>query len=312
MITVSDNKTQRLEQIARLYYEQNKTQKEIAAVFGISRPLVSRLLAEARNVGIVDIRIHPANQKTNLLLERVKEQFGLKDGILLPHNGGDHALNRNLAFETINFLNKKGSKHIGISWGHIIGTLVEIIEDGTADSTFITDVCPLIGNSGAAIRNYHSNENVRIIAQHSAATPHYLYTPAFVETEQDLDLLKQTDHYKSVFRQWERMEAVLVNISNHPSTPDLASVARYGDLLVKHKAVGRLIAYHYNENGEIISSDTDYVIQIPVNLLKKSKNVIGCCSANVNWRSLLGALRTGLFTDVVATEKHISEILKSL
>ena len=310
MLQTKDHKKQKLEYIARLYYEQNKTQEEIAAAMNISRPLVSRYLAEARKVGIVEFRIHSADQSANLLLTKLRKQFGLKSGILVPDAEDDHTLNRNLALGTIRCIKQKGGGRVGIGWGHFIGTLVEVIEEGVAEDSLITDICPLLGNSGILIRNYHSNENVRIIAQHAAATPHYLHVPAFVETQQDLDLLKQTEFYKAVYKEWENLDIVIVNIGNHPSTPDFATVARYGDLLVKHKAVGRLIAYYFNEDGEIIKSDSDYAIQIPISLLKKCTNVIGVCSANVGWRSFLGALRTGLFTDFIVKEKLAEEILK--
>ncbi len=42
----SDRKVERLVEVARMYYEQDRTQSEIAAHYGISRPMVSKLLKE--------------------------------------------------------------------------------------------------------------------------------------------------------------------------------------------------------------------------------------------------------------------------
>lgn len=53
-----DKKTERLVNVARMYYEQDRTQSEIADRYGISRPMVSKLLKEARDRGIVTIRIN--------------------------------------------------------------------------------------------------------------------------------------------------------------------------------------------------------------------------------------------------------------
>ena len=44
-----DKKTERLVNVARMYYEQDRTQSEIADRYGISRPMVSKLLKEARD-----------------------------------------------------------------------------------------------------------------------------------------------------------------------------------------------------------------------------------------------------------------------
>ena len=52
-----DKKTERLVNVARMYYEQDRTQSEIADRYGISRPMVSKLLKEAKEEGIVKITI---------------------------------------------------------------------------------------------------------------------------------------------------------------------------------------------------------------------------------------------------------------
>ena len=47
----------KLVEVSRLYYEQEMTQAEIAKQLKISRPVVSKLLSEARDRGIVQINI---------------------------------------------------------------------------------------------------------------------------------------------------------------------------------------------------------------------------------------------------------------
>ena len=42
----ADKRIERLTQVARMYYEQNMNQSEIARALGVSRPLVSVLLSE--------------------------------------------------------------------------------------------------------------------------------------------------------------------------------------------------------------------------------------------------------------------------
>ena len=43
--------------VAKLYYEENLTQAEVAERVGVSRPLVSKMLSEARDCGIVHIEV---------------------------------------------------------------------------------------------------------------------------------------------------------------------------------------------------------------------------------------------------------------
>ena len=56
-MNIRQDRLQRLTYVARCYYEQARTQNEIASELGVSRPLVSRMLREARRLGIVEIRI---------------------------------------------------------------------------------------------------------------------------------------------------------------------------------------------------------------------------------------------------------------
>lgn len=55
---LSEERWALLAKVASLYYEQDLTQAEIAKRLNISRPQVSRLLAEGRQEGVVKITIH--------------------------------------------------------------------------------------------------------------------------------------------------------------------------------------------------------------------------------------------------------------
>lgn len=308
-MALTPEKGKRLETIARLYYEQGKTQDEIARKTGVSRPLISRLLQEARDAGIVEIRIHSPREKGSLLLTRARKLFGLRGGVLLAPDGDDNLTNISLAQAALEFIREQGGGRLGIGWGHVVGALVRILEKREPERDVITDVCPLVGNSGISIRYYHSNENVRIVAHHTLAESHYLHTPAFAETRQEMELLERTENYRAVSREWDRLDIALVNVGNHPSSPDFASYARYGKILTERQAVGRLIAYYYAVDGGIITSDHDYAIQIPIPSLARSRHVLGVCSANCKPATLLGALRTGLLTHVIATDELFGHAL---
>jgi DNA-binding transcriptional regulator LsrR (DeoR family) len=304
-----DEKLKRLEAVARLYYEQGLNQADIARAEGVSRPLVSRLLAEAREAGIVEIRIHSLASES-AALDQVRRSFGLRGGRLTADGAEDLATNQWLAEAALDLIDDVGGGHLGLGWGQAIGVMVSVLEARPPTRRKITDVAPLVGNRGVPIRYYHSNENTRIVSQQTRSQGHYLHTPAIVETRRELNLLQQTGHYQAILAEWEQLDVALVNIGNHPSTPDFASVARYGNRLAEHRTVGRLIAYFFNRDGQIIESDEDYAIQIPLALLRRCPNVIGLCSANVGPDALLGALRTGALTHVVAREALVATALE--
>ena len=56
-----------LYKIASLYYESGNTQDEIARKVDMSRPMVSRALEKARNIGLVRISVFPPKIRKNPL-----------------------------------------------------------------------------------------------------------------------------------------------------------------------------------------------------------------------------------------------------
>lgn len=308
-----ESRMERLVNVARLYYEEDKTQSEIASRYGISRPMVSRLLKEAKNLGIVEIRIQTPEQpggQSKERLEKLRRSFGICGEAVVADGYNDITTNAAIADTALGYLTELGQERLGIGWGHIIGDLVARIERDESPVSISGHVCPLIGNGGVGLKNYHSNELVRVIAEHSGAEPDFIYSPACVLSEQELMLTKELENYRTVYQAWEQLDVALVNIGNFPSVPDFASEARYGNLLVKHKAVGRILNYFVDIDGHIIHSDTDYAIQIPLELLGRVRHVVGICSANTRAKALCGALRSGYINHIIAPEHVIRAVLE--
>ena len=83
----------------------------------------------------------------------------------------------------------------------------------------------------------------------------------------------------------------------------------YGSKLADKKAVGKLLCYYYDIHGNIIKSDLDCTMQIPLEILAKRKFVVGICGSNVHHKALTGALKTGIFTHIVASKEILERVL---
>ena len=148
------------------------------------------------------------------------------------------------------------------------------------------------------------------MAQQMGATPHFLYLPALPESLEEKEVLCSTEVYRRIYREWELLDTALVNIGDYPSSPDFASLVRYGSLLQQRRACGRMLIYYFNEDGYVIQSDQDFAIQIPIDVLKRCPNIIGVCSANTSPKAVRGALKSGFFTQIVARSEVIEELLE--
>ena len=157
-------KLRRLALVARRYYLEDKKQSDIAAELGVSRPLISRMLSEARELGVVEITIHAPGETAEDLLRRLSETTSLHGGALAPDGEDDGQTNLALCRETLRLLERLGARRVGIGWGHFIGQMVSLVEAEPPGRSGVEHLFPLLGNAGFPIRNYHSNENVRILA----------------------------------------------------------------------------------------------------------------------------------------------------
>ncbi|MEY8420778.1 sugar-binding domain-containing protein [Oscillospiraceae bacterium 44-5] len=276
----------------------------------MSRPLISRMLSEARELGIVEITIHEPGAREARLLERLKLSSSIRGGILVEEGVNDDATNRLLSQGAVELLRQLGVRRLGVGWGYLIGQLVSWLEENPQPNSTITDICPLVGNASIPARNYQSNENVRLMAQQMGATPHFLYLPALPDNLEEKQVLCSTEVYRQIYQQWKRLDTALVNIGNYPSSPDFASLVRYGSLLQHQRACGRMLIYYFNEDGFVIQSEQDFAIQIPIDILKRCPNIIGVCSANTSAKALCGAIKSGFFTHIVARSELIKTLLK--
>ena len=305
---ISQEKQKKLAYVARRYYLEDQRQSDIAKELGVSRPMVSRMLAEARELGVVEITVHDAGTRTATLLERLRLSTSVRGGVLVEDGADEDATNQLLSQGAVELLRQLETRRLGVGWGYLIGQLVTWLEKHPQPGSPVTDICPLVGNANIPARNYQSNENVRLMAQQLGAAPHFLYLPALPEGLEEKQLLCSTEVYRQIHQQWEQLDTALVNIGNYPSSPDFASLVRYGSLLQQYHACGRMLVYYFNEQGTVIQSDQDFAIQIPLDTLRQCPRIIGVCSANTGAKALLGALRSGVFTHLVAR----SELVKSL
>ncbi|MFI3226230.1 MAG: sugar-binding domain-containing protein [Clostridia bacterium] len=307
-----EKKITRLTNVARMYYEQDMSQSEVAKVIGVSRPMVSKLLTEAKALGIVTIKINQVKSLKQMLQERLINQFNLKNVTIIETTGiGIGEIDTKIATSTFeNYVAKKDVK-LGIGCGSMLGALCENLENNEVKSSaYQGEVFPLIGGLKASYRSYHTNELVRSFEENTGLTASYFYLPALVDTVEEKNFFKKTDLYLDTARHWQDMNTAFVNISNLYSTPDLATSIRFGKRLARQRAVGRFLAYYYDVQGNLIEPVQDNVMQIEIEQLRKTKNVVAICSSKADPLSVIGALRTGIFTNVILSEVLAGKILE--
>ncbi len=311
MLTI-DQRMQRLVRVATMYYEKNMSQSEIANKLEISRPMISKMLKEARELGVVNISIRQQTDAQQMLADNLCGLFSLEKAYVVKAEKSAAEMNERIALFALSLLAQLNEKRqrIGIGWGSMVGKLVDCLEASKETYTLDGEVFPLIGGVKASYRSYHPNELVRIVSDKTGLNASYLYMPAIFDSEEEKCLYENTETFKSMDAFWSAMSAAVINISNFPSSPDLATSIRFGNGLQKKRAIGSFLAHYFNVNGEIIAPDRNIVMQISIDQLKASGSLLALCKSMLTPESAIGALRTGLFSHVILSDELAVQILQ--
>ncbi|MFB2565748.1 bifunctional sugar-binding transcriptional regulator/dihydroxyacetone kinase subunit DhaK [Rhizobium sp. IMFF44] len=110
-----------------LYYEDGKTQGDIAEIMGISRATVNSYLADARSRGIVNISLEPSRLSSLSIAQELKRHFGLHDCLVVPSDDGSRPLIDRLGTagaQAIARLLKSGDT-LAVAWGRTVLAVAE-------------------------------------------------------------------------------------------------------------------------------------------------------------------------------------------
>jgi DNA-binding transcriptional regulator LsrR (DeoR family) len=303
----------KLVEICRLYYDDRLTQAQIAKKLDISRPTVSKLIAEAREKGIVKIEIKSPLEGNSSLLEQLIGTFKLQGGLIVPTSSNDENLNVKLTLSQ-GAVYLEGlldtMKNVGLGWGYSMGGLIDALNPQAPKENIDRAVCPIIGSAANAIRWYQTNELTRIFAEKTGFKPYFLHAPAFPLSGDNKKHFENTFEFQEISNLWTELDTVILSIGTYPSVPDQATAARFGNKLRERKAIGMITAYYFDIEGNIIESENDIVIRLPLEILRKVKRVIAISGGEKKISSTHGALMTGMVTHLITDEITAQRIMK--
>ena len=156
-----------LTEIASMYYEEGAKQSEVAKKFNISRSLVSKYLAKARSLGLVEIIIHDdLVHPYRLLEEKLVEKFGLTEVICIAPAAAE-MLNKRIGIAAGKYLSRilKGDETIGVSAGMVVHEAAQnfLPKNQMENIRFI----PLVGGLGQEHTALQANVVCEIFARKS-------------------------------------------------------------------------------------------------------------------------------------------------
>jgi DNA-binding transcriptional regulator LsrR (DeoR family) len=299
-----------LVQVSRLYYELGETQEAIAAVLGVARPQVSRLLKEARAQGIVEIRIVDRTEVESPAGPALRERFGLRAVHLAPSLDGPADVTRRrvgrLAAQVLRGAIRDGMV-VGVGDGASVSAVAdELATEVEASSSRAQVDATVVPLCGGFWRPSAAAEPFRRIGEALGATVHALHAPGLLDDPGVRDALYAHQGVRSATELWARLDVALLGIGG--PTWNEASVG--ADSLAELRAggaVGEVLIAPYSIDGRFVGASLrGRTIAFDARSLPSIPLTIAVADGPEKAGPILGALRGGLVntlvTDVATAE----------
>ena len=247
--------------VAEKYYQDDLKQTEIAAMIGVTRSAVSRMLTEARQKDLVEIIIHHPYQFSPDLEEKLQKILHLQhvSVVAFQNQATDQELKKHLGKAGSRLMVKliKPGDKIGLSWGTSIQSTIEAFE---AAAVLDARVVQLVGVLGSTRHSYSAQILVEQLAHKINGEGIYLYSPFIVENGQTAASLLEDPAVFQALSTGRRCDLALVGIGstkaefcslfkeNHISHKTLQNIQEGG-------AVGDVCGLYFDINGNLSQVD---------------------------------------------------------
>lgn len=295
--------------VARMYYEHSYNQVTIANKLNISRPYVSKLIQEARSLGIVNIIINdPLNSET-ALERRLRLQYQLLRAFVVPSTLGENTLTKvgSTAAKYLYSIVKKGDV-IGISNGATVYNCAASLTP--QDNLENVKVVQLTGEMINISHRIATTNNVRLFADALGATPYVLPLPIFFQNSK----IK-----KAVYADKNIQKVADLQVAANIALFSLGAVGTVGtnsliqsgyitqeqmDSLMKRGVTGDILSHFLNRHGEVCDKLLeDRMVSLPLHLLKQKEYRICLASGRAKLNVLQSALAGGYINVLVIDEE---------
>jgi deoxyribonucleoside regulator len=311
-LPVDDSRDQLMVQVARMAYQQDRSLTEIAAETGLNRWQVSRLLQEARDLGVVRIEIRPRTLRQPDLETRLAERFGLRDAVVVPGSAG----------EAVDAVAQAAAKYLaqiqptpsimGVSWGRTMAAVAHALPPDWADGVTVVQINGTVAPvPGAA----HHNDVAETVARKGRGRLIPLPVPAVVGARRTREVLEDDRIVADVLALARSarvlafslgvagMESVLVQSGN--------ILAAEMQRLLAAGAVGDVLGRFIDRQGRIVDPEIDdRTIGLSLADLIRPERVIGVAAGPEKHGIALAALRARLLNILVTDEATATHALE--
>lgn len=301
-----------LYRVAHYFYVNDFSQVEISRMEGLSRPQVSRLIARARELGMVKIQVEPFRDPDLIPLEQALEaKLGLGAVHVFPADEPEEPDSRFISAVGA-WLSRELPRYsnIGLAWSRTLyRASFRLLPQKAALGMRFT---PLQGNAGINVPWLQANSVLDRYAANFGAeavfTQCSLFTPSAA-----LETPLEGERFRLLREGWQGLEAAVMGIGAAPEAGQsyIREVAGpvYRELM-NMQAVGDLFGSFFNERGEVFPIPEGYTLaSFPIGQIKAVPQVICLASGAAKAQAISVAARCGYIKTLAIDETAAQALL---
>jgi DNA-binding transcriptional regulator LsrR (DeoR family) len=310
------NNIKLLVEIARAYYEQEHDQSMIAASLGISRSQVSRYLAQARELNLVQVRVVSPEQRTGEVEAALLKRFrSLKEAVVAPvFNPRPGPLRKTVGRACAQYLEQviQPGLRICVGSGRTVWEAFSWLRPQQASNTSLIQA---MGNVGHEALEIDFNQMANAAARVLDARIFFINAPAILGGGTVTDLISANPSIQETLQLAHSADVYLFGIGS--MSGDLiftrGGIITLQDLEQLRQAggIGDICGHFFDITGaEIPSSFRERIVGIGLEDLRSNALTIAVAGGPDKVLPLIGALHGGYIKVLVTDEQSALAILE--
>lgn len=312
----AEQREQLMIQVAKRYYHLDMTMSDLSTELGLTRWQASRLLTEAKEIGLVRIEIVPHTPRLPGLESRLERTFGIKDAVIVPCGSDeDEALVLDgVARAAGQYLAGLGRiPAIGISWGRTMTAVARRLPPYWNEGV---EVVLLNGSMNVRSSGPQTNNVAELFASAGKGSATLLPVPAMFGHAATKAALEQDPTIAAVLDLANRVPVICFGIG--AMVPDSVLIQSGYVTLEDHEklkakgAVGDILSRYIDAEGRIVDPELDArTIGISLESCRDRTLSIGVAAGLVKRDAILSCLRARYVNVLITDEMTAVSLLES-
>lgn len=273
---VMSNRLDLIIKVATMYYEENKTQTYISKKLNLSRPTISTLIQEGKDLGIIKISILKKDSDTNELAKNIKDKFSISNVFITPKESNNPL--HDIGVLCADYIEKKKDENLRIGLG--LGNAVyEFSRCANYLSTNFDFITPLIGGVDLKNNSLHSNQICYDLSNRYSCNSSFFYAPFQADSVEQKKTLMESSIVKSSIQKAKSVDIAILGVGN-PMISSAFQRLYYLqkedlDIIRNKKVIGDIVTSFIDSDCKIIETPSSKkLIGLELDDIKKIKDIV--------------------------------------